>query len=116
MNGYLSKQPTKDDIEGDLFPLYPMEVKAISKLNHNTLFISSSYYITPLLGDVFQKNRRSSTVRRMRRRLMGLYHDETFNLLEMRVSSWKRNANLPTLDGLFGGKACFREWADESMW
>ena len=50
----------------------------------------------------------------MRRRLMGLYHDETFNLLEMRVSSWKRSANLPTLDGLFGGKPCFREWADKS--
>ena len=50
----------------------------------------------------------------MRRSLMGKYHDETFNLLEMRVSSWKRSANLPTLDGLFGGKPCFREWADKS--
>ena len=45
---------------------------------------------------------------------MGKYHDETFNLLEMRLSSWKRNAKLPTLDGLFGGAACSREWADKS--
>ena len=50
----------------------------------------------------------------MARRISGSFYDETEELADYITSSWKKNADPPVLDGLFGGKACYRSWADES--
>ena len=50
----------------------------------------------------------------MRRRVSGRYADEAIRLEEMRITSWRRYAKPPILDGLFGGKACHRQYVDKS--
>merc|ERR1711936_1022755 len=92
MNEYLRRSSDKDK---DIFPMEAMEVKA--------------------LRDIFKNNRGSRTVRRMRRRVSGRYADETIRLEEMRITSWRRYAKPPILDGLFGGKACHRQYVDKKQ-
>ena len=51
---------------------------------------------------------RSRVVRRMKRRLLQGYHTDTETLLSLLRTTVTRRAKLPVLDGLYGGKACFR--------
>ena len=47
-------------------------------------------------------------VRRMKRSLMRGYHTDTDTLLLLLRNTLTKAAKLPVLDGLYGGKACFR--------
>ena len=51
---------------------------------------------------------KSRVVRRMRRSLIRGYHTDTDTLLLLVRNTLTKAAKLPVLDGLYGGKACFR--------
>ena len=51
---------------------------------------------------------RSRVVRRMKRSLIRGYHTDTDTLLLLLRNTLTKAAKLPVLDGLYGGKACFR--------
>lgn len=50
----------------------------------------------------------------MRRDIKNYYRDDREDLNAQISSRWVKKANPPVLDGLFGGKACYRSWADKS--
>ena len=39
---------------------------------------------------------------------------EAEDLTDFITSHWQKDVIPPVLDGLFGGKACYRSWADKS--
>ena len=51
---------------------------------------------------------KSRVVRRMKRSLIRGYHTDTDTLLLLLRNTLTKAAKLPVLDGLYGGKACFR--------
>ena len=61
------------------------------------------------------KKRRSRKWRRTVRKIRDNYSDDVDLLQRLVSSAWIKDVkNPPNLDGLFGGKACFRKWADKS--
>merc|ERR1712048_86560 len=62
------------------------------------------------------KKRRSRKWRRTVRKIRDNHSDDVDLLQRLVSSAWIKDVkNPPNLDGLFGGKACFRKWADKNQ-
>ena len=48
------------------------------------------------------------------RQINRAYSKDAEQLENLMTSRWEKNVIPPNLDGLFGGKACFRKWIDKS--
>jgi len=57
--------------------------------------------------------KRKDEVQDIRREINSLFMDDAEKLPELIMDEGKREAIRPVLDGLFGGKPCFRQWRDK---
>ena len=91
-----------------------MESEDIDALSMSFFTILYSIYDKPFLETFNKDSRKSRKKRRLARRISGFFYDETEELADYITNQWKKEVNPPVLDGLFGGKACYRSWADTS--